>query len=71
MKEIARHDKDTGSSEVQISILTAKIENLSEVILTTRISAYFFAELRSIESNPIPTLEITLTFLNFSKNDKL
>tara|TARA_B100000073_G_scaffold241449_1_gene202462 strand:+ start:241 stop:489 length:249 start_codon:yes stop_codon:yes gene_type:complete len=32
MKEIARHDKDTGSSEVQISQLTAKIENLSEHI---------------------------------------
>ena len=32
MKEIARHDKDTGSSEVQISQLTAKIENLSENI---------------------------------------
>ena len=29
MKEIARHDKDTGSSEVQISQLTDKIENLS------------------------------------------
>ncbi len=32
MKDIARHDKDTGSSEVQISRLTAKIENLSEHI---------------------------------------
>ena len=32
MKEMARHDKDTGSSEVQISQLTAKIENLSEHI---------------------------------------
>ena len=32
MKEIARHDKDTGSSEVQISQLTDKIENLSEHI---------------------------------------
>ena len=32
MKDIARHDKDTGSSEVQISNLTAKIENLSEHI---------------------------------------
>ena len=32
MKEVARHDKDTGSSEVQISQLTAKIENLSEHI---------------------------------------
>tara|TARA_Y100000591_G_C21644370_1_gene599514 strand:- start:12 stop:260 length:249 start_codon:yes stop_codon:yes gene_type:complete len=32
MKEIARHEKDTGSSEVQISQLTAKIENLSEHI---------------------------------------
>ena len=32
MKGIARHDKDSGSSEVQISQLTAKIENLSEHI---------------------------------------
>ena len=32
MKDIARHDKDTGSSEVQISQLTTKIENLSEHI---------------------------------------
>ena len=32
MKDIARHDKDTGSSEVQISQLTAKIENFSEHI---------------------------------------
>ena len=32
MKNIARHDKDTGSSEVQISQLTSKIENLSEHI---------------------------------------
>ena len=32
MKAMARHDKDTGSSEVQISQLTAKIENLSEHI---------------------------------------
>ena len=32
MKDIARHDKDTGSSEVQISQLTTKIENLSQHI---------------------------------------
>ena len=32
MKEVARHDKDTGSSEVQISQLTDKIENLSQHI---------------------------------------
>ena len=32
MKDIARHEKDTGSSEIQISQLTAKIENLSEHI---------------------------------------
>ena len=32
MKDIARHDKDTGSSEVQISQLTLKIENLSQHI---------------------------------------
>ena len=31
-KEIALHDKDTGSSEVQIGLLTAKIENLSKHI---------------------------------------
>ena len=29
-KKITRHDKDTGSSEVQISNLTDKIQNLSE-----------------------------------------
>ena len=34
MKDIARHDKDTGSSEVQISQLTDKIENLSQHITT-------------------------------------
>ena len=28
-KELAIHDKDTGSSEVQIALLTNKIENLS------------------------------------------
>ena len=27
-KELAIHDKDTGSSEVQIALLTDKIENL-------------------------------------------
>ena len=32
MKEVARHDKDTVSSEVQISQLTSKIENLSQHI---------------------------------------
>ena len=32
MKDIARHDKDTGSSEVQIAQLTDKIENLSKHI---------------------------------------
>jgi len=29
-KELAIHEKDTGSSEVQIALLTEKIENLSE-----------------------------------------
>ncbi len=32
MKDIARHEKDTGSSEVQIAHLTVKIENLSQHI---------------------------------------
>ena len=30
--ELAIHEKDTGSSEVQIAILTGKIENLSKHI---------------------------------------
>ena len=30
--EIAMHEKDTGSSEVQIALLTSKIENLSKHI---------------------------------------
>ena len=29
-KELATHDKDTGSSEVQIALLTNKIESLSQ-----------------------------------------
>ena len=29
-KELAMHEKDTGSSEVQIGLLTEKIENLSK-----------------------------------------
>ena len=31
-KELAIHDKDTGSSEVQIALLTGKIQNLSKHI---------------------------------------
>ena len=31
-KELAIHDKDTGSSEVQVAQLTEKIENLSKHI---------------------------------------
>ena len=31
-KELAIHEKDTGSSEVQIALLTGKIENLSKHI---------------------------------------
>tara|TARA_A100001011_G_scaffold359742_1_gene406482 strand:+ start:70 stop:318 length:249 start_codon:yes stop_codon:yes gene_type:complete len=30
VKELAIHDKDTGSSEVQIALLTEKIETLSK-----------------------------------------
>ena len=30
--ELAMHDKDTGSSEIQIALLTEKIENLSKHI---------------------------------------
>ena len=31
-KELAMHDKDTGSSEIQIALLTEKIETLSKHI---------------------------------------
>ena len=31
-KELAIHNKDTGSSEIQIALLTEKIENLSKHI---------------------------------------
>ena len=31
-RELATHEKDTGSSEVQIALLTEKIENLSKHI---------------------------------------
>ena len=32
IQELAIHDKDTGSSEIQIALLTEKIENLSKHI---------------------------------------
>ena len=32
IKELSMHEKDTGSSEVQVGVLTEKIENLSEHI---------------------------------------
>ena len=32
LKEVALHEKDTGSSEVQIALLTEKIETLSKHI---------------------------------------
>ena len=32
VKELAIHDKDTGSSEIQIALLTEKIETLSNHI---------------------------------------
>ena len=32
IKEVAIHQKDTGSSEIQIALLTDKIENLSQHI---------------------------------------
>jgi small subunit ribosomal protein S15 len=32
IKEVAIHEKDTGSSEIQIALLTDKIENISQHI---------------------------------------
>ena len=37
IKELSIHEKDTGSSEVQVGLLTEKIENLSEHIFGGRI----------------------------------
>ena len=34
IQELAIHDKDTGSSEIQIALLTDKIETLSTVSYT-------------------------------------
>ena len=31
-KELAMHEKDTGSSEIQVALLTEKIENISKHI---------------------------------------
>ena len=39
-KELAIHDKDTGSSEVQIALLTDKIENLSNHIKKSKKDKY-------------------------------
>ena len=36
IKELSNHDKDTGSSEVQIGLLTEKIENLSKHIVQNK-----------------------------------
>tara|TARA_B100000242_G_scaffold282183_1_gene243233 strand:- start:120 stop:368 length:249 start_codon:yes stop_codon:yes gene_type:complete len=35
-RELAMHEKDTGSSEIQIADLTSKIENLSKHIKTNK-----------------------------------
>ena len=32
VKELAMHERDTGSSEIQVALLTEKIENLSKHI---------------------------------------
>ena len=34
VRELAIHDKDTGSSEVQVAILTERIKNLTEHLKT-------------------------------------
>ena len=36
VQELATHEKDTGSSEVQIALLTEKIENLSNTLNNSR-----------------------------------
>ncbi len=36
IKELAIHDKDTGSSEVQVALLTEKIETLSSHIKSNK-----------------------------------
>ena len=38
--ELAIHDKDTGSSEIQIALLTEKIENLSKHIKQFKIDKH-------------------------------
>ena len=40
-KELAIHDKDTGSSEIQIALLTEKIETLSKHIKKFKKDKFF------------------------------
>ena len=42
-KELAIHDKDTGSSEIQIALLTEKIETLSKHIKQFKKGQTFFS----------------------------
>ena len=37
-QELAMHDKDTGSSEIQIALLTEKIETLSKPVSYTHLT---------------------------------
>ena len=39
-KELAMHEKDTGSSEIQVALLTEKIENLSKHIKQFKIDKH-------------------------------
>ena len=65
LKEVALHEKDTGSSEAQIALLTDKIENLS-------------AHMRKFKKDKHSTLGLTksvnkrkklLTYLKKKNND--
>ena len=64
MKDIAMHDKDTGSSEVQISQLTAKIENLSEHIKK-------FKKDKHSSVGLIKAVNKRKKLLNYLKNNKM
>ena len=56
-QELATHDKDTGSSEIQIALLTDKIETLSIHIKKFKKDKHYYVGLLRAESRGKQLLE--------------
>ena len=77
-KELAMHEKDTGSSEIQVALLTEKIENLSKHIKQFKKDKHSSVELLKavnkrkklldyLKKNKIDSYKNVLTKLNLRK----